>query len=143
MAKTKQTHKVNQQSKSASKAKGPVKKQVKKKRGTLLSVLLVVIFLHAVLATFLVYSSLKQDYIGQKTWILGVMILISLADLIAAIGMWFWKQWGIYLYIISTGVVAAISIVLTASVWVSLYQFIPVLILGYVITLQNKQKLFE
>jgi uncharacterized membrane protein (DUF2068 family) len=71
------------------------------------------------------------------------MILISLADLIAAIGMWFWKQWGIYLYIISTGVVAAISIVLTASVWVSLYQFIPVLILGYVITLQNKQKLFE
>jgi hypothetical protein len=141
--KTNQSNKGSQQAKSASKSKRSAKTEIRKKRGILLSSLLVIIFLHAILATFLVYSSLKQDYIGQKTGILVVMILISLADLIAAVGMWFWKQWGIYLYIMATIVVAAMSIVLTGSVWVSLYQFIPVAILGYVISLQNKQKLFE
>lgn len=143
MPKTNQSNKGSQQAKSASKSKRSAKTEIRKKRGILLSSLLVIIFLHAILATFLVYSSLKQDYIGQKTGILVVMILISLADLIAAVGMWFWKQWGIYLYIMATIVVAAMSIVLTGSVWVSLYQFIPVAILGYVISLQNKQKLFE
>lgn len=143
VAKSNQAKKGNQQSKSASNVKGQPKKQVRKNRGIVLSVLLVIIFLHGLLATYLVYSSLKEAYIGQKTTILVAMLLISLADLIAAIAMWFWKQWGIYLYIVATVAVAAISIIMTASVWVSLYQFIPVAILGYVISLQNKQKLFE
>jgi len=74
---------------------------------------------------------------------MSVMILISIADIVAAIGIWFWKQWAIYLYVISTVVATAIAIVVTASVWASLYQMLPVAILGYVLNLQNKQKLFE
>lgn len=98
---------------------------------------------HAVFATYLSYTYLKQDYVGQRSWILVVLVLSSLADIVAAVGLWLWKQWGIYLYIIATAALAAISIIVTGNVWVSLYQFIPVAILGYVISLQNKQKLFE
>ncbi len=140
MASSKQTSK----SKSASqKAKGNLKKPVNKRRGGLLTFLIILIGVHAVSASALVYSYLKQDYTGQRTWILVLLLLVSLADIAAAVGLWLWKLWGLYLYIVSTAVLAGISIVVTGNVWVSLYQFIPVAIFGYVLRLQNKQKLFE
>jgi uncharacterized membrane protein (DUF2068 family) len=143
VANTNQANKGKQQSKSASKGKGASKKQVNKRRGGLLSFLIILMGVHAVLATYLSYTYLKQDYIGQRPWILAVLVLSSLADIVAAVGLWLWKQWAIYLYVIATAALAAISIIVTGNVWVSLYQFIPVAILGYVINLQNKQKLFE
>jgi hypothetical protein len=143
VAKTNQSNKGNQQQKSSTKAKGAPKKPVNKRRGGLLSFLIILIGVHAVSAAYLSYTYLKQDYLGQRTWILVGLVLISLADIVAAVGLWLWKQWAMYVYIIATAALAAISIVLTGNVWVSLYQFIPVAILGYVINLQNKQKLFE
>lgn len=143
MAKANQKNKSNQQSKSSAKGKGAPKKTVNKRRGGLLSFLIILMGVHAVSAAFLCFNYLKQDYIGQRTWILVGLTLIALADIVAAVGLWLWKQWGMYVYIIATAALAAISIVLTGNVWVSLYQFIPVAILGYVINLQNKQKLFE
>ncbi len=143
MANKNQANKGNPQSKSTAKAKGPAQKQVKKRRGGFLSFLIILMGVHAVFATYLSYTYLKQDYVGQRSWILVVLVLSSLADIVAAVGLWLWKQWGIYLYIIATAALAAISIIVTGNVWVSLYQFIPVAILGYVISLQNKQKLFE
>ncbi len=140
MASSKQTSK----SKSASqKAKGNLKKPVNKRRGGLLTFLIILIGVHAVSASALVYGYLKQDYTGQRTWILVLLLLVSLADIAAAVGLWLWKLWGLYLYSIATAVLAGISIVVTGNVWVSLYQFIPVAIFGYVLRLQNKQKLFE
>jgi hypothetical protein len=142
VAKKKQANKSNQQAKSSSTSKKSTKKEVKKRRGGLLSVLIILIGVHAIFATYLSYTSLKQYYVGQKDWILGLLVLISLADLVAAVGIWLWKQWAIYLYIAATVILTAMSIVLTGSVWVILYQMLPVAILGYVINLQNKQKLF-
>ena len=143
MAKTKHTNTVKQPAKPASKAKGPAKKQVNKKRGGLLSFLLVLIGLHAITASILVYSTLKQDYEGSRTWILVVLTLVSLAEIVAAVGMWFWKKWAIYLYGITRVIATAIHIILTGTTLVVFYDLLPVAILGYVITLQNKQKLFE
>ena len=142
MAKTNQANKGNQKAKSSSNSKNSTKKEVKKRRGGLLTVLIVLIGVHAIFATYLGYTSLKQYYVGQRSWILALFVLISLADIVAAVGIWLWKQWAIYLYIIATVILTAMSIVLTGSIWVSLYQMLPVAILGYVINLQNKQKLF-
>jgi cytochrome bd-type quinol oxidase subunit 1 len=140
VAKSKQSSKHKQSAKSS--MKGNQKKPVNKHRGGLLSFLIILIGVHAVSASILIYSYLKQDYLGQRTWILVALLLASLADIAAAIGLWLWKQWGLYLYIIATAVLAAVSILVTGNVWVSLYQFIPVAIFGYIISLQNKQKLF-
>ena len=142
MAKSIQNNKSNQQ-KSSSKVKGTPKKPVNKRRGGLLTFLIILIGVHGISAALLCFSYLKADYIGQRTWILVGLTLIALADIVAAVGLWLWKQWAMYVYIIATAALAAISIVMTGNVWVSLYQFIPVAILGYVINLQNKQKLFE
>ncbi len=140
MAKSKQYSKSKQ---SSQKGKGASKKPVNKRRGGLLSFLIILIGVHAIGAAILIYSYLKPGYTSQRTWILVALLLVSVADIVAAVGLWLWKLWGFYLYIIATAVLAGISIVMTGNVWVSLYQFIPVAIFGYVLRLQNKQKLFE
>jgi hypothetical protein len=143
VANSKKNNKNKQQAKSSTKGKGPTKKPAHKNRGGLLSFLIILMGVHAVSASALIYSYIKQDLLGQRPWILAVLLLVSLADIVAAVGMWLWKEWAIYLYFIATAVLAAVSIVVTGNVWASLYQFIPAAILGYVIRLQNKQKLFE
>jgi hypothetical protein len=140
---SKQARKNKQQAKSSSKSKTTVKKPVKKTHGALLTILIALIGIHGILGIYLISSSIKQVYISQRPWALALLIAVSIADLVAAIGIWYWKQWGIYVYIFATVAVASMTVVLTANVWASLYQFIPVAILSYVISLQNKQKLFE
>jgi hypothetical protein len=141
VADTKNSTSVKSSTKATS--KGASKKPSKKRRGAVLTILLALIFLHAIFATVLAYSTLKQDYIGSKSIILVVLALVSLADIIAAVGMWFWQKWAIYMYAITRVIATITHIILTGSTWVVFYDLLPVVILGYVINLQNKRKLFD
>jgi hypothetical protein len=118
-------------------------KNVSKTRGTVLSVLLVLIFLHALLATAVVYSTLKEQYAAETSWVLPVMGLVSLASIVAAVGMWYWKKWAITLYAVTSVIAMVIHLMLTGSLLVVFYDLLPVVILVYVIDLQSKRKLFE
>ena len=136
----------NQQKKSnppkqASSVKSPAKKTVHKERGMLLSVLIVLIGLHGVLAAYIGYTYLKSEYI-KTTWVLPLLILVSISAIVAAVAMWYWKQWGITLYAIVCIVQAAVHLMLTGSLMVVFYDILPVAILAYVINLQSKRKLF-
>jgi hypothetical protein len=149
VAKSKSTKTANQPAKPASNAKGSTSKgsakkqvKVKKERGTVLSILLALVFLHSVFATLLAYSSLKEEYVRSITWVLPVLALVSLAGIVAAVGMWYWKKWGIYLYVGASVVAMVIHIIMTGSTWVVFYDLLPVAILGYVINLQSKRDLF-
>lgn len=142
MAQTKQGSGKNS-SKSTSKAKGQTKKPVKKNRGTLLTILLVLIFVHSLLATYLAYDSLKQEYVTQTTWIIPLLLLVNLASLVSAIGMWFWKKWAIIVYAATCVIGGVIHILLTGSTMIIFYDLIPFVILGYVLRLQSKRDLFE
>jgi len=143
MAKSKQAVKSSYPAKPASKKPGQANKQVTKKRGGLLSFLLVVILVHGILAAFLAYTNLKDIYIESRPWILAGLTLAAVADIVAAVGMWYWKKWGITLYLVASIVQATIHLLLTGSLSIAIFDFVPVAILGYVINLQNKRKLFE
>jgi hypothetical protein len=142
MANKKQAHKTKKSTQPASKAKGSTHKPVKKQRGGFLSILLVLIFLHALLATAVAYSTLQEQY-RATSWVLPVLALTSLASIVAAVAMWFWKKWGIYLYAAICVTQAVVHLLLTGSGLVVFYDMIPFVILGYVITLQSKNNLFE
>ena len=114
-----------------------------KTRGTVLSVLLVLIFLHALLATAVVYSTLKEQFAAATSWVLPVMGLVSLAGIVAAVGMWYWKKWAITLYLVTSVIAMVIHLMLTGSLLVVFYDLLPVSILAYVINMQSKRKLFE
>ena len=134
--------KQNPPSRPASNTKAAVKKPVHKERGTLLSVLIVLIALHAVLATYLGYTSLKEEYINTS-WALPLMTFVSVAGIVAAVGLWYWKQWGIILYAITCIIQAAVHLMMTGSLMVVFYDILPVAVLAYVISLQSKTKLFD
>lgn len=143
MAKKKHpSQKNNSSAKQTSKTGGPAKKQVHKNRGTLLTVLIVLIFVHAVLATYVGYSSLQDEYV-RTSWVLPLLTLVSVVSIAGAVGMWYWKQWGIYLYAFSCVVQAAVHLAMTGSLLVVFYDLLPLSIVAYVISLQDKQKLFE
>jgi hypothetical protein len=118
-------------------------KSITKKRGTVLTILLSLVFLHAILATGVAYSTLQAEYAAGTSWVLLVLSLVSLADIVAAIGMWYWKKWAITLYAVTRVIAAAIHLMLTGSLLVVLFDLVPVSILIYVIELQSKRKLFE
>lgn len=128
--------------KSASSVKGPAKKTFHKERGTLLSVLIVLIALHGVLGAYVGFATLKDEYV-QTSWVLPVLTLVSVAAIVSAVAMWYWKQWGIYLYAIVCIAQAAVHLLLTGSLLVVFYDILPVAILAYVLNLQSKRKLFE
>jgi hypothetical protein len=130
------------QSKSNSTSKGQPKKPARKQRGTLLTILLVVILLHSIFASYLAYITLKDDYTGSANWIIVSLVLVTMGNLAAAVGMWFWKKWAVYLYGAMAVLAGVVHIVLTGSTMVLFYDLIPVVILGYVISVQSKRSLF-
>ena len=144
MAKKKhnQQKKSNPAMKPAPNAKGSSKKPVHKERGTLLSVLIVLIGLHGVLGAYIGYATMKAEY-AQAPWVLPVLTLVSIAAIAAAVAMWYWKQWGIYLYAVVCIAQAAIHLLVTGDLFIVFYDILPVAILAYVINLQSKRKLFE
>lgn len=144
MAKKKhnQQQKKSSNSKPAPNVKASAKKPVHKERGTLLSVLYVLIALHGVLGAYIGFVTMKTEYV-KTPWALPVLTLVSLAAIVAAVGMWYWKQWGIYLYAVVCIVQAVVHLMLTGQMMVMFYDILPVAVLAYIINLQSKRQLFE
>lgn len=118
-------------------------KPIKKVRGTLLSVIIILIGLLGLLGVYLARLTLKQEYLTQTTWVLPLLILAALLTVVAAIGLWQWKKWGIYLYV-TTQIMAMIAhLVLTGSLYVVFYDAIPLLILGYVLNEGDRLRFFD
>jgi hypothetical protein len=144
MAKKKhnQQKKSNPTTKPAPNVKGPAKKPLHKERGTLLSILIVLIGLHGILGAYIGYATMKAEY-AKSPWVLPVLTLVSVAAVVAAVAIWYWKQWGIYLYAVVCIAQAAVHLVVTGDLFIVFYDILPVAILAYVINLQSKRKLFE
>jgi len=70
----------------------------RKIRGTWLTIALVAIVLHGLLAA-VYYAAAKVDsaYMARP-WLISLMVLHFLANVLAAIGIWYWKKWGVYIY---------------------------------------------
>ena len=118
-------------------------KQQHKERGGWLSAWLILIMIHGVFATLLVLDALKQQYAPSKPLIMGSLIFISVATVISAIGIWFWKKWGLYLYAVATVVSIISHIVMTGNLLVVFYDIIPPAILAYLLNSHNKWRYFE
>jgi hypothetical protein len=141
MAKSKQAQK-SSSSKPASSQSAQAKKPVTKTRGTVLTVMLVLIIIHSIIASYLVYTNMTPS-LKTNTTALGVLVLTNIACIVAAVAMWFWKEWGIYVYLGAAFVQMAVHMMMTGSViMIPIYDLLPVAIVMYVINLQHKRQLF-
>ena len=116
------------------------KKSQEKKRGFWLSFVLIAIILISMLM-LAVYYSIKHgpDVINNPT-ILTLAILSTLGKLVSAIGIWFWKKWGLYLYAAAVFGSMLVGFLITGMLFV-FAEFLPLAVVGYLVA--SKSELFD
>ncbi len=82
---------------SNSQASSKKKQVAKKERGPLLTTALVIIAIQGIFAAYLYYTQ-NNAVEAQKPLIYSAMVLHNLANIAAAIGIFYWKKWGLYVY---------------------------------------------
>ena len=126
--------------KKQSVSKQPAKKQAPKKvHGTLLTIALVVMAVHGLIAAIL-YSTMSTAPEVQRPWIIGMMVVHFLANVAAAVGIFYWKKWGLYVYAGST-ILALVAGLISIGIWSVFYMVLPFVILGWL--LRTKWDNFE
>ncbi len=103
-SKSKRTQSKKPQQKSQSSGSHAVarKKEIRRERGTVLTILLVVMALHGLFAGYFYYVVRTQEAYLSRPWIISLMVVHSLANIVAAVGIWYWKKWALYVYAAST-----------------------------------------
>ena len=101
-----------------------------KTRGTILIILLVIMALHGIVAAFAYHSMRTPDAMISRPWLITLMVIHSLANVIAAVGIWNWKMWAWQLYIAST-VLALVVGLLTMGMLSVFYMILPLAIVGW------------
>src|SRR5512136_996648 len=94
--KNQRTHKPSAQPTPRKQAPQPVKKE----RGGWLIAVLVLILLDAVLTSVLLLMYHKDPGLARP-WLWAAALLISLAEIVAVVALWYWKKWGLYLYLVA------------------------------------------
>jgi Na+/proline symporter len=116
----------------------------KKVRGGWLTGALIFIAVHAAITAVLLLVFRQQSSGIQLPVLWASAVLIALAEIGGAVAMWFWKRWGLYLFIaaILAGIVVGF-LAFPTTPYVAFHGIIPVLILGYILQRQNKLRLLE
>lgn len=117
-------------------SKTNVKAQKRKnpKRSTLLAIVLVLMALHGIFAAVLFYAQNQAFPLGRN-WMLSLMVLHSLADVVAVVAIWYWKKWGLYVYAASA--ILGTVVGMMAVGWsAALYFILPVAIVAYLLRYQ-------
>lgn len=105
-------------------------------RTTLQTIALVYIVLHGFIfwltANSMPVADTSLTRILSPNLALTLIGLASLAAVIAGIAMWFWKRWGLYLYIVATIVLAVVIMLKTGSMIMLFGVLLPAIIVLYI-----------
>ena len=112
-----------------------------KERGTWLSIWLILIILHSILSVILIIDLTKQPNADTLPWYLSLLFLAAVAKIVAAVAIWLWEKWGLYLYAGAIIVSTIIGILLTGTLLIVFNDVLPLAILGYL--LRNKWDYFN
>jgi hypothetical protein len=113
-----------------------------KVRGGWLTAMLIIIVIHAIFTAVLLISYHKNPGVTREVLWAG-SILVALLEIASAVVMWFWKKWGLYLFVAATLASIGFGLVIYPSMLVAFHAIIPLGILAYILQAQNKLKLFE
>lgn len=103
-----------------------------RERGTWLTIVLVVMALHGLFAAYFYYTVRTQEATLSRPMIISLMVVHSLANIAAAVGIWYWKKWALYVYAAST-VLAVVVGLLSVGAWSVFYMVLPLVIVGWVL----------
>jgi hypothetical protein len=123
-----------------SKAHSPAKpSQAKpaKRRNTLLTIALIIVILHGIVLAAVYWTVLPDTQRTLGNVAVWSMFLASAADIVAAVAMWFWKRWGIYLYGIAAVVGAIVAVLASGDLFLMFGALLPPIIVLYIVMMQR------
>ena len=103
-----------------------------KDRGFWASFWIIIFGLQSILYIFLIHDWLYQADTIDKPILLAGLILVTIADLVGLAGIWFWKKWGWYVFLISSVASIALGLMATGTLFIAINKIIPFAILGWV-----------
>lgn len=121
------------------KTKKKAEQKKHKEHGFWLTIALVIMAIHGIIAAYFYYS-LSNAPEAQRPWILTLMVVHSLANIVAAWGIFAWKKWALYVYAGST-ILALIAGLISVGALSIFYMVLPLVIVGWL--LRSKWANFE
>jgi len=115
----------------------------KKERGFWLSFLLVIVFIRNIAGAIAIWGIRESQDETTAPLLITLLVILALADVVSAVAMWFWKQWGFYLFLISSAAAGTVGLLMTGFLLMIMGAILPPVILGYIIRLQNKWDMFD
>lgn len=110
-------------------------------RGGLLTAAIVYVIIHGFLLLGLVFGEQSLSDLNVPNWWIPTVLGMAVAGIVAGFGLWNWKRWGYYLFLISSLVGAALGLLATGSMLFMFSAAVPVAIVGYIV--MQKWKFFE
>ena len=117
------------------------KSKQSRERGLWLSIWLILIMLHSIVAAVIIYITAKQPEAETFPWYISVLVISVIAKLIGAIAIWNWRKWGLYVYAAGVFVSIVVGLMLTGLLSFVFVYFLPLAILGWL--LREKYKYFQ
>lgn len=114
---------------------------VKKQRGGWLTAMIVIMAIHGVFNTVALLALRRSEYTNVPPWLWITAFLVGIATIASAAALWYWKRWGLYLYLAATAGSIAVGLFVYPSQITVFYNLIPVLILTYILQGQKKMQL--
>ena len=127
-----------QASKSAP-AKTNTQAKPAKQRNLLLTIALILVVLHGILVVALFWFGAPETQRTVGSIALWLTVLSALGDVVAAVAMWFWKQWGIYLYGIATIAGGIGAMLATGSMLFLFGAILPAIVVLYIVAMQRNK----
>jgi hypothetical protein len=113
---------------------------IQKERKPYLTIALLIVMLFNIGLTVLLFNEkrLLGASFADVPWYAWMMVLTSIASAVAAIALWYWKKWGLYLYL-GSALASAFFMVLGGLLGAGFSALAPAALVGYLISLNWKQ----
>jgi hypothetical protein len=127
------------QSNKSAPAKTNTQAKPAKQRNLLLTIALILVILHAILVLGLFWFGAPETQRAVGSIALWLTVLSALGDVVAAVAMWFWKKWGIYLYGIATIAGGIGAMLATGSMLFLFGAILPAIVVLYIVAMQRNK----
>ncbi len=117
------------------------KKVIKKERGLWLSIWLILIVLMNLMTLVLIVDRVKQPEAMSFPYLMTALLVFSAAKVVAAIGIWVWERWALYVYAGAVIGTMVIGLMLTGELLFAFNEILPIAILGWM--LKDKYNYFD
>ncbi|MCU0503579.1 MAG: hypothetical protein MUC51_17810 [Anaerolineae bacterium] len=120
------------QAKSSSSKSQAQQPQHPKKRSIAYIIAVVYVILHGLFWTAVAFSTHRAN-VDKYPVLFGLLVVSTLLSLAAGFGMWFWKKWAGYLYLVTGMAMGLLVTILSGDLWLALGSFLPVIVVMYVV----------